>query len=48
MVLCYLKHYETLDKMKETFRISKAYLHTILPKTIEVITRCRNFVSFLE
>lgn len=28
MTLCYLKHYETLDKMKDTFSISKTHLHT--------------------
>src|SRR4051812_47013305 len=27
MVLCYVKHYETIDKMKETFNISKPQLH---------------------
>lgn len=38
MTLCYLKHYETLDKMKDTFSISKTHLHTILDNTITVIT----------
>lgn len=38
MVLCYLKHYETLDKMKETFSISDSYLHHILQTTIDAIT----------
>ncbi len=38
MTLCYLKHYETIDKMKDTFSISKSYLHSLLQSTIEVIT----------
>ena len=38
MTLCYLKHYETLDKMKDTFSISKTHLHTILDTTITVVT----------
>ena len=38
MTLCYLKHYETLDKMKDTFSISKTHLHTILDSTITIIT----------
>ena len=38
MTLCYLKHYETLDKMKEMFRISKTHLHRILETTIAAIT----------
>lgn len=38
MTLCYLKHYETLDKMKETFQISKSHLHNILESTIEIIS----------
>jgi hypothetical protein len=38
MVLCYLKHYETIDKMKDTFSISRSYLHTLLQKTINAIS----------
>ena len=38
MTLCYLKHYETIDKMKDTFSISKSHLHSILQLTIETIT----------
>lgn len=38
MTLCYLKHYETLDKMKETFRISKSHLQRIVDRTIQEIT----------
>jgi hypothetical protein len=38
MVLCYLKHYETLDKMKDTFYISASYLYTVLTDTINAIT----------
>lgn len=37
MVLCYIKHYETVDKMKETFNLSKLQLHCILDEVIEVI-----------
>lgn len=38
MVLCYLKHYETIDKMKDSFSISRAHLHTILQTTIDQIS----------
>jgi len=38
MVLCYLKHYETIDKMKDNFSISNSYLHTILNTTINSIS----------
>lgn len=38
MVLCHLKHYEILDRMKITFCISKAYLYKILNETIIAIT----------
>jgi len=38
MVLCYLKHYETLDKMKETFQLSKTHLYRILDTTMNAIT----------
>lgn len=38
MTLCYLKHYETLDKLKETFRMSKTQLHHVLQSTIAAIT----------
>jgi hypothetical protein len=37
MTLCYLKHYETIDKIRDTFSISKSYIHTILSKTINSI-----------
>lgn len=37
MVLCYVKHYETVDKMKETFNISKPQLHRILDEVIAAI-----------
>lgn len=35
MVLCYLKHYETIDKMKDTFSVSRANLDIILKRTID-------------
>jgi hypothetical protein len=38
MVLCYLKHYETIDKMKDTFSISRSHLHNILMTTINSIS----------
>ena len=38
MTLCYLKHYETLDKMKDTFHVSRSHLHRVLETTIDVIT----------
>lgn len=38
MILCYLKHYETIDKMKDTFSISRSHLHTILMTTINSIS----------
>lgn len=38
MTLCYLKHYETIDKMKETFRISKTHLLRVLDATIAIIS----------
>lgn len=38
MTLCYLKHYETVDKMRKTFSISKSHLHSILEMTIESIS----------
>lgn len=38
MTLCYLKHYETIDKMKDNFSISRAHLHTILITTIAQIS----------
>ena len=38
MVLCYVKHYETVDKMKDTFIISKPQLHKILEDTMNAIT----------
>jgi hypothetical protein len=38
MVLCYLKNYETFDKIKDTFCISKSYIHTILDNVINSIT----------
>lgn len=37
MVLCYLKHYETIDKMKDTFSISKSHLQSLLATTITAI-----------
>ncbi|MCA1806821.1 MAG: transposase family protein [Actinobacteria bacterium] len=37
MTLCYLKHYETLDKMKETFHISKSHLQRVIDTTIAAI-----------
>jgi DDE superfamily endonuclease len=37
IMLCYLKHYETIDKMKDTFSISRSYLHTLLETTIDSI-----------
>lgn len=37
MTLCYLKHYETLDKLKETFCLSKSYLHEIITDVIDAI-----------
>jgi len=50
MVLCYLKHYETLDKMKETFHISRSHLHRILETTIAAITPVlyQRFVTEVE
>lgn len=38
IVFCCLKHYETIDKMKDAFSISKSHLHTILMSTIEAIS----------
>lgn len=38
MTLCYVKHYETVDKMKETFCVSAPRLHTILQEMIQAIT----------
>src|SRR5437762_74285 len=35
MVLCFLKYYETLDKMRLTFSISKPHLCKILNDTID-------------
>jgi hypothetical protein len=37
IVLCYLKHYETLDKMADTFSMSKSNLQHILSVVIEAI-----------
>lgn len=37
MTLCYLKHYETLDRLKETFRISKTHLKRVVDSTIDAI-----------
>lgn len=37
MTLCYLKHYETLDKMKETFHLSVSHLKRVVDTTIEAI-----------
>lgn len=38
ITLCYLKHYETMDKLKDTFAISKTCLYNLLEATVEAIT----------
>lgn len=38
LALCYLKHYETKEKIKETFLISKSQVQRNLASTIEAIT----------
>ena len=38
IVLCYLKHYDTIAKLAEIFSISKTYIHSILETTINSIT----------
>lgn len=38
MTLCYLKHYETLDKLKDTFHVSRSHLHRVLKTTIAAIS----------
>lgn len=37
IALCYLRHYETLDKLKETFKISKTHLKRILDSTLAMM-----------
>ena len=37
MTLCYLKHYETIDKMKDAYRISGPHLSRILRETVGAI-----------
>ena len=37
LVLCYLKHYETKQKLKETFLISKSQIHRNLDSTVRAI-----------
>lgn len=39
MVLCYVKHYETQDKIGETFHVSKTQINRVLDETIKAITR---------
>ena len=50
IVLCYLKHYETINKMKDTFSISRSHLHTILMTTIEAISPvlCEHYIENLK
>ena len=38
IVLCYVKHYETVDKLKQTFNVSKSQLHRIIDETVSSIT----------
>ncbi len=38
VTLCYLKHYETLDKLKDTFALSKTCLYNLLETTINAIS----------
>ena len=38
LALCYLKHYETKEKLQETFAISKTQIHRNLDTTIKSIT----------
>lgn len=38
IVLCYLKHYETKDKLADTFSISKPHVHRIVADTTNNIT----------
>ena len=38
ILLCYLKHYETQEKIADTFSISKAYVHRIITETVRSIT----------
>ena len=37
ILLCYLKHYKTVDKLSETFTLSKSYTHNILQETINEV-----------
>ena len=38
LVLCYIKHYETFDQMKESLKMSKAKINRYLHTTIQAIT----------
>jgi hypothetical protein len=38
MMLCYVKHYETQDKLGDTFHTSKAQINRIVSTTVEAVT----------
>jgi hypothetical protein len=38
ILLCYLKHYETIDRIKDTFSVSNTHLHDIIDTVSESVT----------